>query len=516
MNSEVDISQLAFRGQHVPGRRIAVRRHLLGRYLLPAAIAAAFLALVSWAAWDWFVPSRKVTVMPVLATRSAVGQAGTPLFSAAGWVEARPAPVVVTALAEGVIKGLEVVEDQAVEAEQAVAYLFDEDARLALKQAEADVEVKQAELSRARAVLAAARTNVEEPVHLEAAVAEAESLLAAAETELADLPFQIRTAESRQRLARQDLDRKNVAGAVVPGREIQRAETELEKATAGLEQLQARRTPLEGQRDALKRKRNALDKQLTLRTEETRALREAGAKVEAAEAHLKQARLAVETAELRMQRMTVRAPVAGRVLDLVARQGTRVAGMSAASGQQASTVVTLYDPKRLQVRADVRLEDLSQVIFDGQPVRIETDAIDHPLDGKVLFATSSADVQKNTLEVKVEVIDPPSLLKPEMLVQVTFLAAATAGEDTPQERLRLYVPKRLVERSEEEAYVWVADQTAAVARRQAVETGGVGQGDLVEVLKGLTPASRLIVGGREGLEDGQRIKVTGEDATLGS
>jgi hypothetical protein len=40
-------------------------------------------------------------------------------------------------------------------------------------------------------------------------------------------------------------------------------------------------------------------------------------------------------------------------------------------------------------------------------------------------------------------------------------------------------------------------------------------GDLVEITKGLTISSKLISGGREGLADGTRIQVTGEDPSVG-
>jgi hypothetical protein len=177
-------------------------------------------------------------------------------------------------------------------------------------------------------------------------------------------------------------------------------------------------------------------------------------------------------------------------------------------------VVTLYDPAMLQVRADVRLEDIPQVTA-GQPVRIETAAVGSPLAGRVLFATSQADIQKNTLEVKIAVDDPPPVLKPEMLVQVTFLAPEQAeSERPPGERLRVYVPAELIDRQNDASYVWVADLSRGVARRQPVRTEG--KGELVEVVEGLNVASRLIVGGREGLHHGQRIRVVGEDASLGA
>ena len=46
----------------------------------------------------------------------------------------------------------------------------------------------------------------------------------------------------------------------------------------------------------------------------------------------------------------------------------------------------------------------------------------HLYCGTVLFISSEADIQKNTLQVKVAIPDPPDVFKPEMLVDVTFLA----------------------------------------------------------------------------------------------
>jgi multidrug efflux pump subunit AcrA (membrane-fusion protein) len=164
----------------------------------------------------------------------------------------------------------------------------------------------------------------------------------------------------------------------------------------------------------------------------------------------------------------------------------------------------------------VPLEDLPSVA-PGQPVRIETAALDGPLNGQVLYSTSVANIQKNTLEVKVAIEEPPSLLKPDMLVQVTFLAKTTGQkESTTAERLRLFIPNQLVRRDDQSQYVWVADQTSGAARRQRVKTGALTSDGLAEVIEGLTISSKLIVDGRDGLRDGARIVVTGEDATLGT
>src|SRR5262249_44077564 len=144
---------------------------------------------------------------------------------------------------------------------------------------------------------------------------------------------------------------------------------------------------------------------------------EAEAALTAAEARRDQAQTAVEARKLHCERLTVRAPVAGRVLALIARPGTRLMGLAQASAQDASTVVSLYDPTRLQARADVRFDDVPRV-QPGQHVKISSPAAPQgPLDGVVLFSTSQADLQKNTLQVKVAINSPPPTLAPEMLVQ---------------------------------------------------------------------------------------------------
>lgn len=545
MNPNLDLRQLAVRREEPPAREPGRRRRLVTRYLLPAGVLLCFASLFAWAARDSLLPSRPVTVVPVIATRAEVRQAGTPLFQAAGWIEPRPTPVVVTALAEGVVEELLVVQNQEVKAGQVMARLIDRDARLAVDAARAELAVREAERDSARAARDAARTAHDQPVHLEAALADAAAQLARVQTEATNLPFQRSAAEAREALAEADWQSKKAAPGAVPSLAIQRAKSELDVAAASVRELRARESSLKREVEALTARRDALQKQLKLKTAEVRQLAEAEAQLKAAEARVQQAQVAVETVQLRLERMTVRAPTDGRVLDLVAWPGARLMGTAPGSRHDASTVVTLYNPHLLQVRADVRLEDVPRV-QPGQPVLIETPAAPGGrLEGEVLFATSQADIQKNTLSVKVAVRSPPPTVRSDMLVQVTFLApsrssawsvhqtllscwprpglpvnAVAAGllpvaDGGPEmEPLRLLVPRQLVETGADGVRVWVADQAAGMARPRMVKLG-LAAGDLVEVTEGLSPADKLIASGRDGLRDGQRIRVTGEDPSLG-
>ncbi len=148
---------------------------------------------------------------------------------------------------------------------------------------------------------------------------------------------------------------------------------------------------------------------------------EAEAKVAAANARVTQAHLMVDKAKLALDRTVIRAPSDGVVLALVGQPGKRVMGLAKENEADSSTVATLFHPERLQVRADVRLEDVPKTQF-GQRVRIETPSAGKPLDGEVVSITGLTDISKNTLQVKVSIENPPATVKPEMLVQVTFLA----------------------------------------------------------------------------------------------
>ncbi len=511
MATTVDLRQLALDRSGAKAPRRGPRRSVLARYVLPLGVILGFGLVVAWSARDSLLPSKPVTVVPVVLMRAEVRESGMPLFQAAGWVEPRPSPVMVPALAEGVIEQLLVVAGQEVAAGQPVATLVDADARLALADAEADLQWKQAELASARAALAAARAEVEQPVHLEAALAEAESALARVETQRATLPFALRAAESRRQFARHDLEGKRRAGDAVAGRVVQRAEGEYDAATAALEELNARAASLEAEASALGNQCDALRTRLRLKIDETLRLGEAEAAVRSAAAKVRRAEVTVEAAELRLDRMTLRAPMAGRVLALNAQPGQRVSSEPSAAERAAGGVLALYDPQRLQVRADVRLEDVPQV-QPGQPVRIESAVLDRPLDGTVLTATSRADIQKNTLEVTVAVDRPPPELTPDMLVRATFLAPQRPAEpsERPEEPMRLLVPRPLVENGDGQPAVWLADRLTGTARRQAVVLGRAGTEQLVEVVEGLNAMDRLVAGGREGLRHGDRIRITGE------
>jgi hypothetical protein len=173
----------------------------------------------------------------------------------------------------------------------------------------------------------------------------------------------------------------------------------------------------------------------------------------------------------------------------------------------------MYDPNRLQVRADVRLEDVPMVT-PGAPVEIETASSGNTITGRVLQTTSSANIQKNTLEVKVELIDPPATVSPEMLVTATFLAPENQQTSEPTESQRIFAPQQLVLSGDGESIVWIVDADDR-AIRKSVTVGGTGPEGLIEIVEGLNATDKLIVSGLKNLNSGDAVVVSGEDQSIG-
>ncbi len=513
--SELDLSAFATDQQSTLQSKLVYRKPRWLKWILVGLLSVGLIVILGIAMDAILFPPHSVTVVPVITTRSAMQTEGTVVFQAAGWIEPRPSLVNVAAMVEGVVEQVLVVEGQDVQVNETIAKLVDADAKLAVRQANASLRLKKSELASREAEWKAAKLRFENPVHLQAPLAEAQSLLAKSETELAKLPFQIRIAEAQLKFADENLVGKEASQGAISGRLLSQARNDRLSAFATVQELQQRKPRLESEIDALRNRVDALSRQLSLLIDETRQVEDSAARRTAAAASLDEAELVVELAELRLRRTNVQAPIPGRVLRVLVQPGSRVMGLEVSGSQSSSTVASMYDPDRLQVRVDVRLEDFAKV-SPGQPVRIETASIREPILGTVLLPTSSANIQKNTIEVKVAIDQPPDGIRPEMLASASFLAVASESNasESHKEKLTLFVPRELVQSNDRGKFVWIVDVSNRAIRRRVV-IGTAKTGALVEVDGGLFPTDRLIASGYDSLSDNSKVVIRGEHETLG-
>ena len=408
-------------------------RRWMTRFGLPMLILLAMAGVLITVGWQALRPATEVQAVTVVvrsvqtdAPTSAEEGVDGRVIQAPGWVEADPFSVYAGALVEGVVEEILVLEGDRVTVGQPVARLVADDARIARNRAKADRQVSLQTLATAEA----ARTAIDPEI----------------------------TAAHANRRALQDEYRRKSAlvdeGAVAAG-PVARLQMAIEAADAGIARLEAQR--------------HILDADI--------ASARAGMAVTAAE---------LERAQLALDRTVVRSPIDGVVIERLTSPGSVILF---GNGEHSSHIVHLYDPMKLQVRADVPLADAAGVGV-GHPAEIIVDVLpDRVFSGEVSRFVHRADVQKNTVEAKVRIHEPMELLKPDMLARVRILQPQAAQDDKKLHTVnRVFIPNNAIR--DNDTVLIINDGNRAM--RKTVTLGGTSVEGWREVVTGLSPGDRII------------------------
>lgn len=485
------------------------------RVLLPAVILGAFGAMLSYTMRDALWPARQVQVARVVP-KDVSGTNARISFQAAGWVEADPFTTYVSALTDGVIKEFLVLEGQRVNAGDVVARMVDDDARLALARANATVKQFEAELLQAESDLKAAQLTWENPVERARAVAATDSMLAESRAELLRLKAEADVEIARKEELAEQLKREEDAAKVSAIPEWQTIQTRLrlKAQSAMLESINAKQPVLEAKVRQQEAELTAARENLRLRIEESRELEKAKAGIPRIKAMLEEAVVDRDTAALRLERMSVRSPADGVVMQRMSEPGAKL--MLADNDMHSAHAARLYDPKRLQVRVDVPLANAAQVQI-GQSAEIVVEVLrDIKFKGKITRIVHEADIQKNTLQVKVAIEDPRPELKPEMLARVQFIATQSK-QDASAKTQRLFVPENAIQRaSGNQAHAWIVDKGRGIATHRMLTLGDSRIDGWIEATSGVQPGDDLITGDTSSISEGLKVKVAETMAEGGS
>ncbi len=500
-----------------------IRRRWPAHGVGPTVVAVAIGTVVLVSARHVLRPATPIDVRPVVFTgQSATTQPDKPAtrrgatVQAPGWLEADPFYVACTALTDGVIEAMLVLEGQRVEAGQVVARLVPDDAELALAGSAADLATAEAQLAVVEADVRAARTNWENPVNRVRAVGVWKAALAGTEAELVQLPALVAVEQARLERYREELERAR--NAMARGGATHIEVIILDKQTAAqaatVDAISRKEGILTARRDRLKAEVAAAERNFELRVDERRELDTAEAHAMRARALVVRAKARRDEDKLRLERMVIRAPITGLVQRRIKVTGDKI--MLGMDDPQSAHLLHLYDPEKLQVRVDVPLADAAGV-FVGQRCEVVVEVLtDVVFAGVVTRITHEADIQKNTLQVKVRVFDPDPVLKPEMLTRVRFLAEGgkpQRGAAAPS----VLVPAECVSRDGPtgEAHVWVIrDRRGRRGRSMRVPVviqAEAGEWMTVQAL--LAPGDLLAVAG-DTLSPGQSVRIR-EDAAGG-
>ena len=215
--------------------------------------------------------------------------------------------------------------------------------------------------------------------------------------------------------------------------------------------------------------------------------------------------------EERKRLHTVISPVDGEVLDVPTEPGSMLGTLS-----EAHAIVTAFDPQQIQVRVYLPLGDIPSVEV-GQRVEITSDAVrGHTYEGVVTRFVRRASLERNALEVKVEVQDPNGGLTPDMLTRCRFLPVERERDEDEtevQQVTRFFVPSDAVVSTDEGEAIYVYDprgrlQGEGLARRELVtiHEDAVAPDGHVEVEGALQRGQRVISSPPSDLRHGTRVR----------
>jgi RND family efflux transporter MFP subunit len=224
------------------------------------------------------------------------------------------------------------------------------------------------------------------------------------------------------------------------------------------------------------------------------------AEVDAAKSALAAAQQTAEVSQADNQRVgaiqgytRVIAPFDGVVVWRYANTGTLLQS-GTGSDSQSLPVVTLAQSGLLRLRLPVP-EDAVKYVRVGNEMQVRVDAIGRSFTGKVVRFTRNVSLQTRTMETEIDVENKDLSIDPGMYANTQLQLAHVSNV--------LTVPvEALVLRGNHEV-VYVLDEENRIHER-AVQVGLQGS-QLAEITSGLQAGNRVILGGQEKFEDGERV-----------
>lgn len=369
-------------------------------------------------------------------------------FTAGGWIEtATPEyPLHVVARISECLEDVRVHQGQVVQPGEVLAQLYNKD--------------KREELTAARAELAAAQTNLAKMTKgyraEDVLAAKARAAETAAKRELALLKFnRVSNLWHRRILSKEEFDS---------------VDSTYQQVCAADDAAQAEYAMMKS----------------GYRTEE----------VGSAQALADKLKAEVAMAERAVEYCTLRAPEHDRPLRVL-KVHRAVGEWINTDKEEAPTIISLYDPARIQMRVDVSQANIMAVKKDA-PVTVVTEANpSRQYKAVVLRIEPLADIAKNTITVRVKITDPDDMLFPEMVAQATFLST-TSGDKTDK---IIRIPSDTILYNGDAAFVMIND--SGTARRRSIHVGQASSG-YAEIAEGLWSGQRVILN-PSSVKDGQAV-----------
>ena len=204
---------------------------------------------------------------------------------------------------------------------------------------------------------------------------------------------------------------------------------------------------------------------------------------------------AVNQLQSQLAKTSVKAPFSGVIDDVITEQGSVVA-----PGQ--SQLMRIVNLNNMYIETDVPENYLTDVTKDKM-VQVEFPVLGKILDAKIRQAGNFINPANRTFKVEIAVPNTNNDIKPNLTAKLKI-------NDYTNDKAVL-IPQSIISENENgDQYIYlIKDKNGndeATALRVIIKTGKT-QGDVIEVLEGVSNGSEIIQEGARSVKDGQTVKV---------
>jgi multidrug efflux pump subunit AcrA (membrane-fusion protein) len=196
------------------------------------------------------------------------------------------------------------------------------------------------------------------------------------------------------------------------------------------------------------------------------------------------------------------------VLRLLANPGKRL--MRQMDAPDSSTALIIFETDKIQARIDVPLADASKLSLNQRVEILCSILPELKLEGILTRISGEADLQRNTLQVKVRILNPDNRLRPEMLCRAKFLLSTDNSKSkNPTIGLGVFVPLTLKPESNKLIEkLWIVGADGRSAELREVRFGKEITNEYISVSSGLNAGDLIILNPPASLKSGDRIKIS--------
>jgi RND family efflux transporter MFP subunit len=219
----------------------------------------------------------------------------------------------------------------------------------------------------------------------------------------------------------------------------------------------------------------------------------AKAAMAAAKQHMGAAAADEQSVEALEDYTNVTAPIAGVVIWRYADTGALIQG-GTNSNDQALPIVRLSQSSLLRLRVPVPEDDV-QYVHAGDQLEVRVDAINRSFTGKIVRFTRNVSFETRTMETEIDVDNRDLSIAPGMYANTLL--------ELEDRKNVVTIPVEALVLNGKQQEVYVLDDSNRIHIR-SVRVGLQGQ-KLAEIVGGLNPGDRVVLGGQENYREGQQV-----------